>query len=41
LQWKREGINQAERISREVNQCAEIWGSDEHVAVVQKFLKKR
>ncbi|MED4586016.1 enoyl-CoA hydratase/isomerase family protein [Brevibacillus choshinensis] len=41
LQWKREGISQAERIRREVDQCAGIWGSDAHVAVVQKFLSKR
>ncbi|MDF2682794.1 MAG: enoyl-CoA hydratase [Brevibacillus sp.] len=41
LQWKREGISQAERIRREVDQCAGIWGSDAHVSVVQKFLGKR
>jgi enoyl-CoA hydratase/carnithine racemase len=38
LQWKRSGLPQAERIRMEVEQCAGIWGSDEHVAVVQKFL---
>lgn len=41
LRWKREGISQAERIRREVDQCAGIWGSDAHVSVVQKFLGKR
>lgn len=41
LQWKREGLSQAERIRREVDQCAGIWGSDAHVSVVQKFLEKR
>lgn len=41
LKWKREGISQAERIRREVDQCAEMWGSDAHVSVVQKFLGKQ
>lgn len=41
LHWKREGLPQAERIQKEVSQCADIWGTDEHVSVVQKFLRKR
>ncbi|QRG65787.1 enoyl-CoA hydratase/isomerase family protein [Brevibacillus choshinensis] len=41
LRWKREGVSQAQRIRREVDQCAEIWGSDAHVSVVQKFLRKQ
>ncbi|MFD2371044.1 enoyl-CoA hydratase/isomerase family protein [Brevibacillus sp. GCM10020057] len=40
LQWKRDGISQEERVRMEVDQCAKIWGSDEHVAVVEKFLGK-
>ncbi|WNC12846.1 enoyl-CoA hydratase/isomerase family protein [Brevibacillus brevis] len=40
LQWKRSGVSQAERIRREVEQCAEMWGSEDHVAVVRKFLQK-
>lgn len=41
LQWKRAGLPQAERIRREVAQCAGMWGSDAHVGVVEKFLNKR
>lgn len=41
LQWKRQGIPQEERIRREVEQCAHLWGSPEHVAVVESFLTKR
>ncbi|MFY0545202.1 enoyl-CoA hydratase/isomerase family protein [Brevibacillus sp. H7] len=40
LQWKRAGMSQAERIRREIEQCADLWGSDEHVRVVQRFLRK-
>jgi enoyl-CoA hydratase/carnithine racemase len=40
LQWKREGLTQAERIRREIDQCAGLWGSEAHVAVVQRFLQK-
>lgn len=40
LQWKRSGLPQAERIQKEIDQCAGIWGSDAHVAVVEKFLTK-
>lgn len=40
LQWKRAGISGEERIRREVEQCAGMWGSDEHVQVVETFLGK-
>lgn len=40
LQWKRCGLPQGERIKREVEQCAELWGSEAHVQVVEKFLSK-
>ncbi|WP_103107701.1 enoyl-CoA hydratase/isomerase family protein [Brevibacillus reuszeri] len=41
LQWKRAGLPQSVRIAKEIEQCAGIWGSDAHVAVVEKFLTKR
>ncbi|WP_064200530.1 enoyl-CoA hydratase/isomerase family protein [Brevibacillus brevis] len=41
LKWKRMGLPQEERIRREVSQCAHLWGSPEHVAVVESFLTKR
>ncbi|MED1725849.1 enoyl-CoA hydratase/isomerase family protein [Brevibacillus parabrevis] len=41
VRWKREGIVRAERIEREVDQCAKLWGSPAHVAVVEKFLNKQ
>lgn len=41
LQWKRAGLPQSVRITKEIEQCAGIWGSDAHVAVVEKFLTKR
>ncbi len=40
LAWKREGIGKEERIRREIEQCASLWGSEQHVAVVQRFLRK-
>jgi enoyl-CoA hydratase/carnithine racemase len=40
LKWKREGLPEAERIAREIEQCAGLWGSDDHVAVVNRFLHK-
>lgn len=41
VRWKREGLVRDERIRREVDQCAQLWGSPEHVSVVQKFLTKQ
>lgn len=41
LQWKREGLPLEERIRREIEQCADLWGSDAHVTVVQRFLQKK
>ncbi|MEJ8544610.1 enoyl-CoA hydratase/isomerase family protein [Brevibacillus borstelensis] len=40
LAWKREGLPLAERVEREVSQCADLWGNDEHVRLVEKFLAK-
>jgi 3-hydroxypropionyl-coenzyme A dehydratase len=40
LAWKRKGLSLAERTRREVSQCAELWGNDEHVRLVEKFLGK-
>ncbi|USG67536.1 enoyl-CoA hydratase/isomerase family protein [Brevibacillus ruminantium] len=40
LAWKRAGIPQSERVEREVSQCADLWGNDEHVRLVEKFLRK-
>jgi len=40
LRWKREGLDQEERIKREVDQCAGLWGSEEHRNVVDQFLSK-
>ncbi|MGC5325589.1 enoyl-CoA hydratase/isomerase family protein [Brevibacillus sp. SYSU BS000544] len=41
LEWKRSGMSKDERVNREIEQCASLWGSDEHTAVVQRFLHKR
>lgn len=41
LKWKREGINREERIRREIEQCSSMWGSEQHISVVERFLKKR
>lgn len=41
LHWKRAGLPQSERIRKEIDQCAGNWGSEAHVAVVEKFLTKR
>ncbi|MEW9667498.1 enoyl-CoA hydratase/isomerase family protein [Ammoniphilus sp. 3BR4] len=35
-----EGLDLEESIEREIDRCAEMWGSDEHVAVVNSFLNK-
>jgi enoyl-CoA hydratase/carnithine racemase len=40
LAWKRSGVNYEERLRREIDQCASMWGSDRHLAVVQRFLGK-
>ncbi len=40
VQWKRDGLSESERIRREIDQCAGLWGSDAHVAVVERFLRK-
>lgn len=40
LRWKRDGLSLDERIRREVSQCAELWGSDDHVSAVQRVLRK-
>jgi enoyl-CoA hydratase/carnithine racemase len=40
LAWKRQGVAYEERIRREIEQCASMWGTDEHVAVVNRFLRK-
>ncbi|EST52831.1 enoyl-CoA hydratase/carnithine racemase [Brevibacillus panacihumi W25] len=40
LKWKRAGLDQEERIKREVAQCADMWGSEEHRYVVDQFLSK-
>ncbi|MGD8190003.1 enoyl-CoA hydratase/isomerase family protein [Brevibacillus ginsengisoli] len=41
LSWKREGVSREERIKREIEKCSTMWGSEQHAAVVQRFLKKR
>ncbi|MGZ0050011.1 enoyl-CoA hydratase/isomerase family protein [Brevibacillus gelatini] len=41
VRWKREGLVREERIRREVDQCAHLWGSPAHVSVVQKFLTRQ
>lgn len=41
LEWKRSGITRDERIKREIEQCSSLWGSEQHTAVVQRFLQKR
>ncbi len=41
LGWKRSGMERSERIRMEIEQCARLWGSDRHVAVVERFLKKK
>lgn len=41
LSWKREGISREERVQKEIEQCSRMWGSEQHVAVVQRFLQKR
>lgn len=40
LRWKRDGMSLDERIRGEVSQCAGLWGSDEHLRAVQRFLRK-
>jgi enoyl-CoA hydratase/carnithine racemase len=40
LKWKRDGLPETERIAREIEQCAGLWGSEQHLAVVQRFLRK-
>jgi enoyl-CoA hydratase/carnithine racemase len=40
LKWKRDGLPEAERIAREIEQCAGLWGSEDHVAAVTRFLHK-
>ncbi len=40
LRWKRDGLSLDERIRGEVSQCAGLWGSDDHVRAVQRFLRK-
>lgn len=40
LSWKRAGIPLAERIEREVRQCSDLWGNEEQVRLVEKFLQK-
>lgn len=41
LGWKRNGIDRGERIRMEIEQCASMWGSERHVAVVERFLRKK
>jgi enoyl-CoA hydratase/carnithine racemase len=40
LAWKRSGISLDERVRREIEQCAGMWGSREHVAAIERFLRK-
>lgn len=40
LAWKRCGIKESERVEMEIEQCSRMWGSDEHLGVVQRFLDK-
>lgn len=40
LAWKRAGLAQTERVELEIEQCATMWGSEQHLAVVQRFLGK-
>lgn len=40
LAWKREGIPFEQRVLREIEQCAEMWGSEQHLSVVHRFLRK-
>ncbi|UFJ41898.1 enoyl-CoA hydratase/isomerase family protein [Brevibacillus humidisoli] len=40
LAWKRSGARQSQRIQREIEQCAGLWGSEQHTAAVNRFLHK-
>ncbi|WP_139489978.1 enoyl-CoA hydratase/isomerase family protein [Brevibacillus dissolubilis] len=41
VQWKKQGVPYQERIEREVRQCAQMWGTEQHVGVVNQFLEKK
>jgi len=39
--WKRQDIPYEQRIQREIEQCAGLWGTENHVASVERFLPKK
>ncbi|MBO8162236.1 MAG: enoyl-CoA hydratase/isomerase family protein [Brevibacillus sp.] len=41
LAWKRSREEMTDRIRREIEQCAGLWGSERHVAAISRFLHKR
>ncbi len=41
LMWKRSGLSREECVQREIEQCAGLWGSEQHVASVERFLNKK
>ncbi|WP_134687469.1 enoyl-CoA hydratase/isomerase family protein [Brevibacillus migulae] len=40
LAWKREGLPMEERIRLEIEQCAGLWGSEQHVGAIERFFRK-
>ncbi len=40
LAWKRAGMSLEERVHKEIEQCARLWGSEQHAASIQRFLRK-
>lgn len=40
LSWKHAGMSLEQRVQKEIEQCARLWGSEPHTAAIQRFLRK-
>ncbi|HZG14604.1 MAG TPA: enoyl-CoA hydratase/isomerase family protein [Candidatus Bathyarchaeia archaeon] len=40
LAWKRTGLSMEERIRLEIEQCAGLWGSEQHIGAIERFFRK-
>lgn len=41
LAWKREGLPLEVRVRQEIEQCAQLWGSEQHAAAIERFFNRK